>query len=137
MVGTRADAQRFVCESIRVQRFPKVARQDVLLEALKKEGYEDSLIATVLTDVSPGALNKLNYYPEILVGLEAKEEGLCSPRFPLGFDRSGPEPICCFGLPQNSEKGTVEIVYSHCPEEGDIKEFVKKYRCVSFGRPPK
>jgi len=132
MAESRADAQRFVCELVRAQRFPKVVRQDTLSEALKKEGYEDSLIATVLMDVSPGALNKLNYYPEILVGLEAKDDGLCSLPFPLGFDRSGPEPICCFGLPQNSEKGTVEIVYSHCPENEDVKEFVKKYRCVSF-----
>jgi len=137
MAGSAAGAQRFVSEFVRVQRFPKVVRQDILLEALKKEGYENSLIVTVLTDVTPGALNKLNYYPEILVGLEVKEEVPCSLPFPLGFDRSGPSPICCFGLPQPeiSEKGTAEVVYSHCPEAEDVKEFVKKYRCVSFRKP--
>ncbi len=134
MAGSREDAEKLVGELLRVQRFPTVMRQDVLFEALRENGYEDSLIVTVLTDVSVGALNRLNYCPEILVGLDAKEDVPFSLPFPLGFDRSGPPPICCFGLPQPeiSEKGTAEIVYSHCPEKGDANEFVKKYRCVSF-----
>jgi hypothetical protein len=130
MVWSKADAQRFICELVRAQRYPNVVRQNVIFEALKKEGFDNVLIETVLMDVTPGALNRLNYDPEILVGLEVKYDGLCCLPFPLGFDRSGPEPICCFGLPQTSSEGTFEIVYSLCQESGDIKEFVKKYRCV-------
>jgi len=131
MAESRADAQRFVCELVSVHRFPNVVRQNIIFEALKKEGYENMLIETVLMDVTSGALNRLNYDPAILVGVEVRDDGLYGLPFPLGFDRSGPEPICCFGLPQNSAKGTVEIVYSLCPESGDIKEFVKRYRCVA------
>jgi len=125
------DAKRLVCELVRAQRFPNVIHQDVLSEALRKDGYAEALVEPVLTDMTQGALNRLSYDPEILVGLETGDIG-GGILFPLGFDRSGPAPICCFGLPQGAIKATFAIVYSYCPEKEDVREFVRKYRCVSL-----
>ncbi len=114
-----------------------MVHKDTLSEALRKEGYEESVIDTVLTDMTVGALNRLNYDPEILVGLEQKQKPICGIPFPFGFDQSGPNPICCFGLPMNADQGTLfteysekDIVYSHCPLGAQLREFVKKYRCA-------
>jgi hypothetical protein len=131
MGSSTEDAKRLVRELVRAQRFPNVIHQDALSEALRKDGYAEPLIEAVLTDVTQGALNQLSYDPEILVGLETGEIGGGVP-FPLGFDRTGPAPICCFGLPQGGIKATLAVVYSYCPEREDVREFVKKYRCVSL-----
>ncbi|MEM2094655.1 MAG: hypothetical protein QXI32_05100 [Candidatus Bathyarchaeia archaeon] len=131
------EARKLVTMLVRKHRFPDVIRRDILSKALTKEGYEENVINAVLTDITVGALNRLNYDPEILVGLEQKEKPVCGIPFPFGFDQSGPNPICCFGLPITAEQGTLyldytnkDIVYSHCSTKAQTQEFVKKYRCV-------